>query len=215
MLPYLSAGWSGNPDRQETIEIFRTAGGPVFDPLVASEVAAQVTLNNLLVPERLNRLEIQTPGRRRSSSAPADIVERLIERATPRRRRRTRRCSAGSAPRSSSLSPGCSATRRCRRPSRWRFRTGSRRLAGQLVRTGGGGAQSEWARGLGRLLGDREALAAALAEARRMPQIPPGMPIGGAEEDWPEREGAGRSGAKLYRRIDEQRVLQRLRGVGT
>ena len=27
LLPYLSAGWSGNPDRQETIEIFRAAGG--------------------------------------------------------------------------------------------------------------------------------------------------------------------------------------------
>jgi len=57
-------------------------------------------------------------------------------------------------------------------------------LATELSRTGGGGAQSEWTRGLGRLLGDREALTAALAEPRRTPQIPPGMPIGGAGHDW-------------------------------
>lgn len=38
--------------------------------------------------------------------------------------------------------------------------------------------RDDWARGLGRLLGDNSALAAALAEQRRIPQIPPGMPIG-------------------------------------
>ena len=54
------------------------------------------------------------------------------------------------------------------------------RLAGQLS-----AAQSDWSRGLGRLLGDREALTAALADQRRLPAIPPGMPIGGEGEDWP------------------------------
>jgi hypothetical protein len=34
------------------------------------------------------------------------------------------------------------------------------------------------------LLTDREALDKALAEPRRLPQVPPGMPIGGAEPDW-------------------------------
>jgi len=54
------------------------------------------------------------------------------------------------------------------------------RLAGQL-----GQAPGDWSRGLGRLLGDREALTAALADQRRLPAIPPGMPIGGEGEDWP------------------------------
>ena len=40
-------------------------------------------------------------------------------------------------------------------------------------------APDDWSRGLGRLLGDREALTAALADQRRLPRIPPGMPIGG------------------------------------
>ena len=56
------------------------------------------------------------------------------------------------------------------------------RLAAELMRTGGGGANGEWARGLGRLLADREALAAALAEPARTIRIPPGMPIGGAAD---------------------------------
>ena len=43
----------------------------------------------------------------------------------------------------------------------------------------------DWSRGLGRLLGDREALTAALADQRRLPHIPPGMPIGAEGEDWP------------------------------
>ena len=54
------------------------------------------------------------------------------------------------------------------------------RLAATLSR-----GTDDWSRGLGRLLGDREALTAALADQRRLPHIPPGMPIGGEGEDWP------------------------------
>jgi hypothetical protein len=43
-------------------------------------------------------------------------------------------------------------------------------------------SSTQWAPALARLLLDREALDAALAEQRRVPQIPPGMPIGGAED---------------------------------
>jgi hypothetical protein len=52
------------------------------------------------------------------------------------------------------------------------------RLAGQLSRAKGDGVQADWSRGLGRLLLDREALGAALADPRRLPKVPPGMPIG-------------------------------------
>jgi hypothetical protein len=182
LLPYLSAGWSGNPDRQETIEIFRTAGGPIFDPLAASEVAAQATLANLLVPERLNRLEIQAQAADEWLT-PADIFERLIQRATRtgvpnqalQRRIGTQIILAlARVQRDAALSPSVALALSDRLQS----------LAASLSRTGGGGAQSEWARGLGRLLGDREALTAALGEPKRVPQIPPGMPIGGAADDY-------------------------------
>jgi hypothetical protein len=179
LLPYLSAGWSGNPDRQETIEIFRTAGGPVFDPLAASEVAAQVTLANLLVPERLNRLEIQSQADEEWLS-PADIFERLIERATrvgapnqilQRRVGTLILLGLARVQRDPALSPAVALSLSDR----------LQRLAAGLQQRGGG-ADNEWSRGVGRLLSDREALTAALAEQRRVPQIPPGMPIGGAED---------------------------------
>jgi hypothetical protein len=54
------------------------------------------------------------------------------------------------------------------------------RLAGQLA-----ASNAEWSRGLGRLLADREALAAALADQRRLVRVPPGMPIGAEGEEWP------------------------------
>ena len=58
------------------------------------------------------------------------------------------------------------------------------RLARQLSGTRGSGLQADWSRGLGRLLGNDAALAAALADRDRAPQVPPGMPIGGADEGW-------------------------------
>ncbi|HTU12299.1 MAG TPA: zinc-dependent metalloprotease [Allosphingosinicella sp.] len=178
LLPFLSAGWSGNPDRQETIEIFRTAGGPVFDPLAASEVAAQLTLVHLLEPTRLNRLEIQAQADEEWLS-PADIFERLLGRVARvdvsnqilQRRLATQIVFAlARAQRDPALSPTVALELSAR----------LRRLAEQLQRAVGGG--NEWRTALGRLLADREALAAALAEPARTIRIPPGMPIGAAED---------------------------------
>lgn len=56
LIPLLSGGQSGEPDRQHVIEVFGGMGGPVFDPLVAADVAAGVTLDTLLSSERLSRL---------------------------------------------------------------------------------------------------------------------------------------------------------------
>lgn len=55
----LSSGVNGNPDPQYDTEVFRTAGAAVFDPLNATDVAAQVTLDALLGPGRLERLHFQ------------------------------------------------------------------------------------------------------------------------------------------------------------
>ena len=71
--PLLSGASGGDSDRQFDIEIIPTAGGPVFDPLKATEVGAVQTLNALLPPERLNRLESQHSGRRERSVACAAV----------------------------------------------------------------------------------------------------------------------------------------------
>ncbi|TMJ19587.1 MAG: DUF5117 domain-containing protein [Alphaproteobacteria bacterium] len=182
ILVNLSAGWSGNSDRQTDIETIPTPGGPLFDPLAASEVGAMVTLTGLLAPERLNRLDIQNQAN--AASPPAhEVIDRLIGRvfafggldssgaAVQRRIATTTALALARVQRDPALSPTI-ALALSERLSR---------LAAQLSR-----ASDDWSRGLGRLLADREALGAALADQRRLPRIPPGMPIGAEGEEWPE-----------------------------
>ena len=181
LLANLSAGWSGDNDRQTDIELMPLAGGPIFDPLAASEVGAMVTLTDLLAPQRLNRLEIQHQADPASPSA-EEAIDRLLERvfafagldasaATVQRRIATTSALAlARLQRDPALSPTIALALSERLA----------RLSGQLAR-----GTDDWSRGLGRLLGDREALTAALADQRRLPHIPPGMPIGAEGEDWP------------------------------
>lgn len=172
LLANLSAGWSGDSDRQTEIELMPTAGGPVFDPLAASEIAAMVTLTGLLAPERLNRLELLNPDDP-AQPRPGEVFEALIGRAlqpVPRRVATAIILALARAQRESALSPTIALALSDRLA----------RLAVQLA-----ASNADWSRGLGRLLGDREALNAALADQRRLPRIPPGMPIGADGEDWP------------------------------
>lgn len=62
LLPLLSAAQNGTGDRQYDVEVFATAGGPVFDPLVAADAAAQLTVQTLIAPRRLARLVAQQQG---------------------------------------------------------------------------------------------------------------------------------------------------------
>jgi hypothetical protein len=185
LVPRLSAGWSGDNDRQAQIEIFPTAGGPVFDPLAATELGAAVTLADLLAPERLDRLEIQNQADPQSPGA-GEVIDRLLaqmltfqslaaERTAVQRRIATTGILAlARLQRDPALSPTLALA--------LSDRLG--RLGAQLARTPGIGVQADWSRGLGRLLGDREALDKAVADPQRLPRIPPGMPIGDGGEDW-------------------------------
>ncbi|HEX8442701.1 MAG TPA: zinc-dependent metalloprotease [Allosphingosinicella sp.] len=185
LLPYLSAGWSGSPDRQFDIEIFRTAGGPVFDPLAASDAAANVTLAALLAPERLNRLAEQN-RMDPSQIGASEVIDQLI--ATTFAREASDPALAGVQRRIATTTT--LALARVQRdpalpaPLALALDARLRRLAVDLDQRRDGGADRDWARGLGRLLTDREALDKVLAEPRRLPAVPPGMPIGGAESDW-------------------------------
>ena len=60
-------------------------------------------------------------------------------------------------------------------PQKFRRREG---LGDQLRRGKLRGVDSDWSRGIGELLGDREALDKAVADPARLPKVPPGMPIG-------------------------------------
>ncbi|RVU06486.1 DUF5117 domain-containing protein [Novosphingobium umbonatum] len=56
LVGWLSSGVNGKSDAQFDTEVFDNAGSAVFDPLVATDVAAQVTLDSLLAPTRLTRV---------------------------------------------------------------------------------------------------------------------------------------------------------------
>lgn len=174
----LSAPRNGTDNRQFEIELFETAGGPVFDPLVAADTATQLTLGTLLAPRRLQRMEVQhavdpaMPG----VTALLDAVEgaALADRATPLGRRIATRAivvMAGAA-RATATPPEAAAllTERVNR------------IATRLARTAAGGDEGAWAAGLSRQLLDPQALATLIAERPRTPDIPPGDPIG--SDDW-------------------------------
>ena len=56
LIPLLSVGQSSESDRQFAIEVMAGAGGPVFDPLIAADIAAGLPIDALLAPDRLDRL---------------------------------------------------------------------------------------------------------------------------------------------------------------
>ncbi|MFS0773305.1 zinc-dependent metalloprotease [Sphingomonas sp. 1P08PE] len=175
LLPLLSAGRSGPNDRQFDIEVMATAGGPVFDPLVAAEIAATVTLDALLAPSRLSRLTIQhhaDPG----LPGAEEVVDRLLRatidgaRDAAGQRVATRvLLDLAQLARTPGAAPGTAAIADAALVD----------VAARLAR-----GKDAWSRSTARLLGDHDRLTAVLAELpKREPKVPPGMPIGG-EPDW-------------------------------
>ncbi|HET7576084.1 MAG TPA: zinc-dependent metalloprotease [Sphingomicrobium sp.] len=172
--PLLSVGFGGNGDRQTDIEIIPTAGGPVFDPLEATEVGAVQTLNSLLAPERLNRLEAQHAADQ-AVPAPAQLFDLLLDRTVGnsdaevgRRIATTSVLALARVQRDRSLSPTVAMQLAGRLD----------RLADKLQRQRGPAAEQDWARGMATLLKDGQALDKAIADQARLPRVPPGMPIG-------------------------------------
>jgi hypothetical protein len=146
----------------------------VFDPLKATEVGAMQTLNSLLAPERLNRLELQHSA---DSSVPSagQVFDLLLDRSLAganaevgRRIATTAILSLARVQRNPALSPTIQLQLAGRMD----------RLAERLGRWRGDDQQQDWARGLAALLRDREALDRVIADPRRLPDVPPGMPIG-------------------------------------
>ncbi|WP_442678737.1 zinc-dependent metalloprotease [Sphingomonas sp. ASY06-1R] len=173
LVPLLSAGAQGSYDKQYEIEIFAEAGGPVFDPLVATDVAARVTLDALLAPARLTRL-LQQHERDAGLPGLDEMVDRLtagvVDKAqdevgqriawrTIVRIAQARRDSAGD--------PNVAAVLDNR----------LRALADRLA-----AMKAAWAGSLARTLRNRDDLNALLDAQKDKPSIPPGMPIGDSAE---------------------------------
>ena len=176
--PLLSIGFGGDSDRQTDIDIIPTAGGPVFDPLKATEVGAVQTLDALLAPDRLNRLEGQH-STDSSVPAPAQLFDLLLDRTMAQSATEVGRRIAtvsilalARVQQNATLSPTIAMQLSGRLD----------RLADQLERERGQAGEQDWAHGLAALLKDRQALDKALADPAKLPRVPPGMPIGEDDE---------------------------------
>ena len=168
----------GDDDRQTEIEIIPTAGGPVFDPLKATEVGAVQTLDALLAPERLNRLEGQH-ATDTSVPAPAQLFDLLLDRTLSQSGTEVgRRVATMSIFALARVQHNATLSLTISMQLAGRLD----RLADQLARQRGDAAEQDWARGLAALLKERQSLDKALADPARLPRVPPGMPIGMDED---------------------------------
>ena len=178
LIPLLSSGQSGRDDRQSDIEVFTTAGGPVYDSLVAADVGAQVVLDALTAPARLNRLVDQ---HRRDAALPGvgEVTQTLLTHAfTPAagryaevaRRVQTRTVlELAQAARNPATSPGAASEI-------------GQALADLAVKLraapGTDPAERAHRLRLAALLTDKDELKRVLADPKLKPEVPPGMPIG-------------------------------------
>jgi hypothetical protein len=184
LTPLLSGGLSGEPDRQFDIEILPVMGDPVFDPLAAADVAAGLTLDMLLAPDRLSRLVDQ---HRRDPAEPGagEVLGRLIDTAfdtasVPARQAEIRQrvqtrvvLTLAQIARAADASP----------EAKGEIETRLRDLAVRLKAAPGTGAERAHRLWLADLLTDKDELTRALARPGLRPAIPPGMPIGAGEDD--------------------------------
>ncbi|WP_267381932.1 MULTISPECIES: zinc-dependent metalloprotease [unclassified Sphingomonas] len=176
----LSSGVNGRSDPQFDTEVFDTAGASAFDPLVAADVAAQVTLDTLLAPSRLTRVYLQH-GRDPSLPGLGSLLDKLTAAAIDQRRDAVERRVAhrtiltmAKTRRDPTVSIDVAAVLDGRLQA----------IAARFAAVKGNGEDAEWCRGMATLLRDDSRLAREIAKgARPEPVIPPGMPIGG-ESGW-------------------------------
>lgn len=181
LIPLLSSGQSGDADRQYEIEVFDGAGGPVFDALNAADVGAGLVLDALLHPDRLDRLVEQ---HRRDPAQPGvgEVVDRLLAQAfapaSGRQAEIARRVQTRTALELAAAARRPDASPAARAEISQRLADLAARLKGQ---PGTGSADRAHRLTLAALLQDREELARVLAQPKRRPEVPPGMPIGSDE----------------------------------
>lgn len=174
LVPMLSVPITGLDDPQFNREVFQNAGASAFDPLVAADVAAQITLDSLLAPMRLRRLLDQN---RRDPSLPGieevvdAIVTRVIsDRSDPVARRIAWRAimTMAAMQHHDAISPGAAAVLASRLAA----------VEAELAGASGTSEEAGWSRYVASVLADDAMLAAMIADREEVPEIPPGMPIG-------------------------------------
>lgn len=179
LLPLLSAARNGSQNRQYDIELFDGPRGPVFDPLVAADTAAEVTLDALLAPSRLARLDAQHAADPNVLGVD-ELLDRLLATTLPndtdalsRRIAYRTLITLAQVAHNPRTTPGVAA----------RLDQRVHEVALALAQRHASTADRAWGASLSRQLLDPQQLDKLLAERPRRVAVPPGAPIGG-EGDW-------------------------------
>ncbi|MBS0381797.1 MAG: zinc-dependent metalloprotease, partial [Proteobacteria bacterium] len=179
LIPLLSAARNGSYNRQYSIELFAGSNGTPFDPLAAADAAAGLTLDALLAPARLARLDTQHAADSNALGVD-ELLDHLLAATLPDHtdalsRRIAYRTLMGIA-RSAhdpKTAPGVAV----------RLDQRLHEVALALAQRKGDAADRAWGASLSRLLLDPRRLDAELAKHARATATPPGAPIG-TEADW-------------------------------
>ncbi|MFT4076912.1 MAG: zinc-dependent metalloprotease [Asticcacaulis sp.] len=180
LVPLLSAARNGSDNRQYDIEVMDTPGSPVFDPLTAADVAVQVTLNALLAPDRLARINLQHVADPNALGV-AELTDRLLAATMPgkesdalaRRIAYQTLMNLAAVSRQAGTDPDVTAILKARVEA----------TAHALVTRKGSPDEVDWAKNLSAILLDTDALKAAVGDGRFKPAVPPGEPIG-SDDAW-------------------------------
>jgi hypothetical protein len=170
LIPLLSSPRNGSDNRQFDIELFRTARGPLFDPLVAADVGAEITLGALLAPARLARVSAQHAIDDKALGV-AEIVDRLVATTVTARQDAL---SQRIAWRTLVTLAATTANRATTPEVALLIDARLRAVAAMLARRG-----DAWGASLSRQLLDSDARAKLVSEQQRSVPIPPADPIGG------------------------------------
>lgn len=186
LLPLLSAARNGSDNRQYRIELFAGSDGTVFDPLVAADSAAEITLGALLAPARLARLDAQHAANPDALGV-EEVLDRLIAATLPDKTDALARRIAyrtvitlAQVAHDPKTTPGVAAMLDQR----------VHETALALAKRRGSNAERAWAASLSRQLLDPQQLDKLLAKRTRAVEVPPGAPIGSeGEGDWMSMPG--------------------------
>jgi hypothetical protein len=171
----LSSGSSARLDAEALPEVMQTAGSSAFDPLVAAQLGAQMTLDSLLAPARLTRLYIQHNYDARQIGV-HDLLTRLggvignNSDAVSRRIAQTTLLAIATAQRDPATPADVAAI----------LDGFLKKTAQSLGSSKSSGELGLWQASMASLLSDADRLSAEISKkSRPRPPIPAGMPIGG------------------------------------
>ena len=180
LIPLLSSPRNGSDNRQFDIEVFATEHGPLFDPLIAADAAAEITLSSLLAPARLYRVAAQHAVDDDGLGV-EEILDKLVATTLPDR---TDALSRRIAYRTVVMLAATAQDRATSPDVAAQIDQKLHDIGERLANRSGDAADRAWSASLSRKLLDPRQRAKLAGEMPRTVPIPPADPIGGGEGGW-------------------------------